>query len=198
MQNHVDATLTHQPGYRDRIVHAHDRAGRGRDEPCDATARDRGADAPRAGGRAALVERFAETPAPTGPLVGQPPLGALPERAHRLAEQLEQFGSAWRATPDGERSYPELVDRPTTSARTATGSSPTEQRPSRWPSPSCSRRPATGRRPRTRPSTGRRRDRAGLPHRPGRLSLSARRRPSRAAARRSPTARSCTCRSARA
>ena len=30
MQNHVDAALTHQPGYRDRIVHVHMKDGKGR------------------------------------------------------------------------------------------------------------------------------------------------------------------------
>ncbi len=112
MQNHVDATLTHQPGYRDRIVHVH-------------TARDEGGmnlampehviDALALRGQAAgraLVERFAETP-------GTDP--GLSWDNHRwvryrsaltaLAQQLEQFGSAWGATPEGERSYPELVDR---------------------------------------------------------------------------------------
>jgi predicted acylesterase/phospholipase RssA len=112
MQNHVDATLTHQPGYRDRIVHVH-------------TARDEGGmnlampehviDALTLRGQAAgrvLVERFAETP-------GTDP--GLSWDNHRwvryrsaltaLAAQLERFGSAWRARPEGERSYPELVDR---------------------------------------------------------------------------------------
>jgi hypothetical protein len=66
----------------------------------------------QAAGRA-LVGRFAETP-------GTDP--GLSWDNHRwvryrsaltaLAEQLERFGGAWRATPDDERSYPELVDRP--------------------------------------------------------------------------------------
>ena len=112
MQNHVDATLTHQPGYRDRIVHVHtapDEGGMNLAMPehvIDALTL-RG----QAAGRA-LVERFAETP-------GTDP--GLSWDNHRwvryrsaltaLAEQLERFGSAWRARPEGERSYPELVDR---------------------------------------------------------------------------------------
>lgn len=112
MQNHVDATLTHQPGYRDRIVHAHvapDEGGMNLGMPPHVvealTLRG------QAAGRA-LVDRFADTP-------GTDP--GLSWDNHRwvryrsaltaLAEQLERFGSAWRATPHGERSYPELVDR---------------------------------------------------------------------------------------
>jgi predicted acylesterase/phospholipase RssA len=112
MQNHVDATLTHQPGYRDRVVHVHtapDEGGMNLAMPqhvVDALTL-RG----QAAGRA-LVERFADTP-------GTDP--GLSWDNHRwvryrsaltaLAEQLERFGSAWRATPGEERSYPELVDR---------------------------------------------------------------------------------------
>jgi predicted acylesterase/phospholipase RssA len=112
MQNHVDATLTHQPGYRDRIVHVHtapDEGGMNLTMPAhviDALTL-RG----QAAGRA-LVERFAETP-------GTDP--GLSWDNHRwvryrsalaaLAEQLEEFGHAWRETPTGERSYPQLVER---------------------------------------------------------------------------------------
>ncbi|HEX6725524.1 MAG TPA: hypothetical protein VF073_09825 [Gaiella sp.] len=65
----------------------------------------------QAAGRA-LVERFAE-------ILGTN--SGLSWDNHRwvryrsaltaLAVQLERFGDAWRATPAGERSYPELVDR---------------------------------------------------------------------------------------
>ena len=112
MQNHVDATLTHQPGYRDRIVHVHtapDEGGMNLAMPehvIDALTL-RG----QAAGRA-LVHRFADT-AGTDP--------GLSWDNHRwvryrsaltaLAEQLERFGSAWRESPDEERSYRELVDR---------------------------------------------------------------------------------------
>ncbi len=112
MQNHVDATLTHQPGYRDRIVHVH-------------TARDEGGmnltmpphviDALTLRGQAAgraLVERFAETP-------GTDP--GLSWDNHRwvryrsalaaLAEQLERLARAWHETPEGERAYRELAAR---------------------------------------------------------------------------------------
>ena len=62
MQNRVDATLTHQPGYRDRIVHVHtapDECGMNLAMPPDVieALTRRG----QAAGRA-LVERFAETP----------------------------------------------------------------------------------------------------------------------------------------
>jgi predicted acylesterase/phospholipase RssA len=112
MQNHVDSGLTHQPGYRDRIVHVHtapDEGGMNLTMPRDViealTLRG------QAAGRA-LVERFADT------------LGTdqgLSWDNHRwvryrsalaaLAEQLEQLGRAWRAVPEGERSYRELADR---------------------------------------------------------------------------------------
>jgi predicted acylesterase/phospholipase RssA len=113
MQNHVDAALTHQPGYRDRIVHvhtAHDEGGMNltmRPEVIEALTL-RG----QAAGRA-LVERFAETPG-TAP--------GLSWDNHRwvryrsavaaIAAQLEQFNRAWDASPDGERSYKDLLDRP--------------------------------------------------------------------------------------
>ena len=112
MQNHVDATLTHQPGYRDRIVHVHtapDEGGMNLAMP------PRVIDALTLRGQAAgraLVERFDETPGTDA---------GLSWDNHRwvryrstlaaLAEQLERFGRAWRSTPDDERSYPELVDR---------------------------------------------------------------------------------------
>ena len=113
MQNHVDAALTHQPGYRDRIVHvhvAHDEGGMNLAMPPDVieALTRRG----QAAGRA-LVERFAETPG-TAP--------GLSWDNHRwvryrsalaaIAAQLEQFERAWHTHTDGERSYAELVDRP--------------------------------------------------------------------------------------
>jgi hypothetical protein len=112
MQNHVDATLTHQPGYRDRIVHVHtapDEGGMNLTMPrhvIDALTL-RG----QAAGRA-LVDRFADTPGTDQ---------GLSWDNHRwvrfrsslaaLAEQLERFGHAWRATPEAERSYRELAER---------------------------------------------------------------------------------------
>jgi predicted acylesterase/phospholipase RssA len=112
MQNHVDATLTHQPGYRDRIVHVHtapDEGGMNLAMPpelIEALTR-RG----QAAGRA-LVERFAETPGTTH---------GLSWDNHRwvryrstlaaLAEQLERVARAWDEDPGDGRSYRELVDR---------------------------------------------------------------------------------------
>jgi hypothetical protein len=113
MQNHVDSALTHEPGYRDRIVHVHTAPDEGgmnltmAPEVIEALTR-RG----QAAG-AALVERFAETPG-TAP--------GLSWDNHRwvryrsalaaIAAQLEQLAQAWRADTAGERSYPQLVDRP--------------------------------------------------------------------------------------
>ena len=113
MQNHVDSGLTHQPGYRDRIVHVHtapDEGGMNLTMPPDViralTLRG------QAGGRA-LVERFAETAGTSS---------GLSWDNHRwvryrstltaLAAQLEELGRAWRTPPDGGRSYAELGDRP--------------------------------------------------------------------------------------
>jgi predicted acylesterase/phospholipase RssA len=113
MQNHVDAALVHQPGYRDRVVHVHIAPDEGgvnlamAPEAIEALTR-RG----QAAGRA-LVSRFAET-------AGTEP--GLSWDNHRwvryrsavaaIAAQLEQFDRAWRLRPEGERSYRELVDRP--------------------------------------------------------------------------------------
>lgn len=112
MQNHVDASLTHQPGFRDRIVHVHtapDEGGMNLTMPPHViealTLRG------QAAGRA-LVERFAETPGT------EPGLSWDNHRWVRyrsavaaLVEQLERFGRAWRASPEGERTYRDLVDR---------------------------------------------------------------------------------------
>ena len=113
MQNHVDATLARQPGYRDRIVHVHtapDEGGMNLTMPPELirSLTLRG----QAAGRA-LVERFAETP-------GTDP--GLSWDNHRwvryrsalaaLTELLEQFTAAWRDVPHGERSYSELAARP--------------------------------------------------------------------------------------
>jgi predicted acylesterase/phospholipase RssA len=112
MQNHVDSGLTHQPGYRDRIVHVHtapDEGGMNLTMPPEViralTLRG------QAAGRA-LVERFAETPGTSS---------GLSWDNHRwvryrstlaaLAGQLEELASAWRSPPHGDRSYAELVDR---------------------------------------------------------------------------------------
>ena len=113
MQNHVDSGLTHQPGYRDRIVHVHtapDEGGMNLTMPPDViralTLRG------QAAGRA-LVERFAEKPGTSS---------GLSWDNHRwvryrstltaLATQLEELSGAWRSAADGDRSYAELVDRP--------------------------------------------------------------------------------------
>ena len=112
MQNHVDASLTHQPGYRDRIVHVHtapDEGGMNLTMPAEVigalTLRG------QAAGRA-LVERFAETPG-TAP--------GLSWDNHRwvryrstlaaLTELLEPLAAAWREDPAGLRSYRELLER---------------------------------------------------------------------------------------
>jgi predicted acylesterase/phospholipase RssA len=112
MQNHVDATLTHQPGYRDRIVHVHtapDEGGMNLTMPpavIDALTR-RG----RAAGRA-LVERFAETPGTSSGLSWDNHRWVRFRSAlAALAGQLERFGAAWRAEFGAERSYRELVER---------------------------------------------------------------------------------------
>ncbi len=113
MQNHTDATLSRQPGYRDRIVHVHTAPDEGglnlamSAEAIEALTR-RG----RAGGRL-LVERFAETPGRTR---------GLSWDNHRwvryrstlasLSVLLESLAAAWRNEPDGERSYRELAERP--------------------------------------------------------------------------------------
>lgn len=112
MQNHVDATLTHQPGYRDRIVHVHtapDEGGMNLTMPADVI------EALTLRGQAAgrkLVARFAETPGTAQ---------ALSWDNHRwvryrsalaaLAEQLEAFGRAWKDDFGPERSYRDLVER---------------------------------------------------------------------------------------
>jgi predicted acylesterase/phospholipase RssA len=112
MQNHVDAGLTHQPGYRDRIVHVHtapDEGGMNLTMPpqvISALTR-RG----QAAGRA-LVERFAEAPGTDAGLSWDNHRWVRYRSAlAALAEQLELFGRAWRDTPAEGRSYRELVDR---------------------------------------------------------------------------------------
>jgi predicted acylesterase/phospholipase RssA len=112
MQNHVDAGLTHQPGYRDRIVHVHtapDEGGMNLTMPphvISALTR-RG----QAAGRA-LVERFAETPGTEAGLSWDNHRWVRYRSAlAALAEQIELFGRAWRETPGEGRSYRELVDR---------------------------------------------------------------------------------------
>ena len=113
MQNHVDASLARQPGYRDRIVHVHtatDEGGMNLTMPPELirSLTLRG----QAAGRA-LVERFAETPGT------EPGLSWDNHRWVRyrsalaaLVELLEQLDAAWDERPEGERSYRELVLRP--------------------------------------------------------------------------------------
>jgi hypothetical protein len=112
MQNHVDSTLSHQPGYRDRIVHVHiarDEGGLNLTMPptlIDALTR-RG----QAAGRA-LVERFAETPGFAKGLSWDNHRWVRYRSAlAALAEQLEAFGIAWRHDFGIERSYRELLER---------------------------------------------------------------------------------------
>lgn len=112
MQNHVDATLSHQPGYRDRIVHVHtarDEGGLNLTMPpalIDALTR-RG----QAAGRA-LVERFAETPgSATGLSWDNHRWVRYRSALAALAEQLEAFAVAWRHDFGTERSYRELLER---------------------------------------------------------------------------------------
>ena len=112
MQNHVDSALTRQPGYRDRIVHVHTAPDEG---GMNLTMPPHVIEALTLRGQAAgrkLVERFAETP-------GTDP--GLSWDNHRwvryrsalaaLGELLEEFGAAWASTPEGERTYRELVER---------------------------------------------------------------------------------------
>lgn len=113
MQNHVDSALTHEPGYRDRIVHVHTAPDEG---GMNLTMPPRVIQALTLRGQAAgrqLVERFAETPGT------EPGLSWDNHRWVRyrsavaaIAQQLEQFERAWHARPEGERTYAELVDRP--------------------------------------------------------------------------------------
>ena len=113
MQNHVDSALTRQPGYRDRIVHVHtapDEGGMNLTMPPSVilalTLRG------QAAGRE-LVERFAETPGTVSGLSWDNHRWVRYRSAiAAIAKQLEQFEHAWRSHPEGERSYPELVDRP--------------------------------------------------------------------------------------
>jgi predicted acylesterase/phospholipase RssA len=113
MQNHVDSALTHQPGYRDRIVHVHtapDEGGMNLTMPQAViealTLRG------QAAGRA-LVERFAETPGTDSGLSWDNHRWVRYRSAvAAVVEQLELVSQAWRSSPDGERSYLELLDRP--------------------------------------------------------------------------------------
>ena len=112
MQNHVDSALTRQPGYRDRIVHVHtapDEGGMNLTMPAQVI------EALTLRGQAAgrkLVERFAETPGTDQGLSWDNHRWVRYRSAlAALTELLEEFGAAWNATPEGERSYRELVQR---------------------------------------------------------------------------------------
>jgi predicted acylesterase/phospholipase RssA len=113
MQKHVDAALTHQPGYRDRIVHVHTAPDEGglnlamAPETIEAlTQRGQAAGA-------ALVERFAETPNTVPGLSWDNHRWVRYRSAlAALATELEELARAWRTHTAGERTYPELVDRP--------------------------------------------------------------------------------------
>lgn len=112
MQNHVDAALTRQPGYRDRIVHVHTGPGEGglnlaMSPEAIAALTLRG----RAGGEA-LVERFAETSGTTPGLSWDNHRWVRYRSAlAALSVLLESLAVAWRAEPEGERSYRELAER---------------------------------------------------------------------------------------
>jgi predicted acylesterase/phospholipase RssA len=112
MQNHVDATLTHQPGYRDRIVHVHtapDEGGMNLTMPAEVI--DALTSRGRAAGRA-LVERFAETPGTSAGLSWDNHRWVRYRSAlAALAEQLERFAVAWRTDFGDERTYRQLVER---------------------------------------------------------------------------------------
>ena len=137
----------------------------------------------QAAGRA-LVDRFADTPG-TDPGLSWDNHRWVRYRSSltALAEQLERFGSAWRGTPDGERSYPELVDRAddvgpdgyrfVSDGQRALALTLAELLAEAGDGSETSGTPVDREVATTR---------AGLPYRPGRL-VSARRRPSRAAAR---------------
>ena len=89
--------LTHQPGYRDRIVHVHTAPDEGGMNLTMPPRRDRRAHAPRAGGRP-RARRAVRRDAGHGgrALVGQPPLGALPQRACGARRAARALGRAWR------------------------------------------------------------------------------------------------------
>jgi hypothetical protein len=66
----------------------------------------------QAAGRA-LVERFAETPGTDSGLSWDNHRWVRYRSAvAAVVEQLELVSQAWRSSPDGERSYLELLDRP--------------------------------------------------------------------------------------
>ena len=113
MQNHVDAALTHQPGYRDRIVHVHTAPDEG---GMNLTMPPRVIEALTLRGQAAgraLVERFAETPGTAAGLSWDNHRWVRYRSAlAAIAEQLEQFMNAWTSHTGDERSYTELLDRP--------------------------------------------------------------------------------------
>ena len=113
MQNHVDSALTHQPGYRDRIVHVHTAPDEG---GMNLTMPPHVIEALTLRGQAAgrtLVARFAETPGEAAGLSWDNHRWVRYRSAiAAIGDQLQQLSMAWRLDPEGERSYPELLDRP--------------------------------------------------------------------------------------
>jgi hypothetical protein len=110
MQSHVDTALTHQPGYRERIVHVHHQDSEGGlnlGMPADVvwTLARRGREAGRL-----LVHRFA-TDEPDSSWSGHRWVRYRSALA-ALGELAEQFERAWRAPAIAEASYRELVERP--------------------------------------------------------------------------------------
>ena len=188
MQNHVDATLTHQPGYRDRIVHVHTAPDEG---GMNLTMPQHVIDALTLRGQAAgraLVERFADTPGTDAGLSWDNHRWVRYRSAlAALAEQLERFGRrVARRRPTASGRTASSPTAATTSGRPATASHRTVNVRWRWRWPICSRRPATARRRRRRPSTGARRARSrSLASSPATRRGQRPRRPSRAEARRS-------------
>jgi predicted acylesterase/phospholipase RssA len=109
MQSHVDTALSHQPGYRERIVHVHHERGEGGlnlGMPADVvrTLARRGREAGRL-----LVDRFAS---------GDPESAWSGHRWVRyrsalaaLGELAETFERAWASPAVADASYRELVER---------------------------------------------------------------------------------------
>ena len=176
MQNHVDATLTHQPGYRDRIVHVHtapDEGGMNLTMPADVI--DALTRRGQAAGRA-LVERFAETPGTESGLSWdnhrwvryRSALAALAEQARGIRRRVASATSAASARTESSSSAASPTAPPATGSRRRRSAS------SLSPSPICS--PRLGDRAERGPGGcrhGSSAPGAGLAHRPERLALDA-------------------------
>ena len=171
MQNHVDSALTHQPGYRDRIVHVHsapDEGGMNLTMPPEViqVLTRRGQEAAKLLVRGVRIGR-----ARLG--VGQPPLGALPRLAGR-ARRAHGAGRAGLGIAAARRA--DVPRPPRAAAKRAAAELPRHGRPARAAARRqraarrCRRRGCRceahrARRPERAPS------RAGGADRPARLSL---------------------------